>query len=65
MVRSTRSVFGVFLLIEDLEVLVCNFLVGRLRYGLLGFVVRGDGWFPRVEEPGGYKDKKLGVLSSL
>ena len=38
-VRSTGSVFGVFLLIEDLEVLICDFLVGRLRCGLLGFIV--------------------------
>ena len=38
-VRSTGSVFGVLLLIEDLEILVYDFLVGRLRYGLLGFVV--------------------------
>ena len=52
MVRSTGSIFGVLLLIENLEILVYDFLVGRLRYGLLGFVVRGDGWFLRVEEPG-------------
>ena len=49
-VRSTGSIFGVLLLIEDLEILVYDFLVGRLRCGLLGFVVWGDGWFLRVEE---------------
>ena len=38
-VRSIGSVFGVLLLIEDLEILVYDFLVGRLRYGLLGFVI--------------------------
>ena len=38
-VRSTRSIFKVLLLIEDLEILVYDFLVGWLRCGLLGFVV--------------------------
>ena len=50
-VRSTGSIFGVLLLIEDLEILVCDFLVGRLGYGLLGFVIQEDRWFLRVEEP--------------
>jgi len=50
--RGAGSIFRVFLLIEDLKVLVSDFLEGRLRCGLLGFIVRGKRWFLRVEEPG-------------
>ena len=38
-------------MIEDLKVLVSNFLEGKLGCGLLGFVVRGERWFLGVKEP--------------
>ena len=40
------------MLIKDLQVLVNDFLVGRLGCGLLGFVFRWDEWFLGVEELG-------------
>ena len=53
------------MLIEDLEVLVSDFLVGRLEYGLLGFVIQWDGWFLGIEEPGSKGGWDLGILSSF
>ena len=64
-VRSTGSIFGVLLLIEDLEILVYDFLVGRLRCGLLGFVVL-RGWVVLESRgAGNYGGRKLSILCSL
>ena len=49
--QGTKSVFGVLLLVKDLEIFDYHFLDG-FRSKLLSFFIRGYGWLLRVKEFG-------------